>query len=316
MILTRKWTANDLGQCPACIHAAAGLSPYAMVDVSEDDVALMQQDHDDQASVSSVSTSEFRAARAKLISKTPNNAEGFMLMLKRLSNLLFALFGGASPLYKQMKGITDVFHEYSPNAQSKLTLDVKSAILCIILLQARCFAQGKMTGDTPCLGEFIHMVNLVKTKSCEMILHIEVPTELLRPSKKWPGAATKTVDTTSMTVTDADPWKRGEAHAKSSPTAKIWRSSLTSPWRMQITPVSTAFASTALSLRMPSYLTWAGMIVSNSFWQDIASTANSANSITKLQPKKKGLESLPNLNVSWKILVGSKVISKSRFILY
>ena len=131
-----------------------------------------------------------------------------MLMLKRFVNVLFALFGGASPLYKLVKGIVDT---YFPNAHSKLILDVKSAIFGIILLQARRFAQGKMTGETPCLGEFIHIPNLVKAKSCEMISHIEVPTELFRPLKKRPGAATKTVDTSSTTVTDADPFlKKGK----------------------------------------------------------------------------------------------------------
>jgi hypothetical protein len=211
MILTRKWTGNDLGRRPAYIHAAAGLSPFAMVDLSEDDVALMQQDYDDLTSASSVSPSEYRAARAKLVAKTPEDGDSFMLMLKRYVNFLFALFQGASPLYKLVKGIVDALREYSPNTRSKLTLDVKSAILWIILLQARRFAQGKMIGETPCLGEFIHMSNLVKAKSCEMISHIEVPTDLLRPSKKRSGAA-KTVDTTNKTVTDADPFpKKGKA---------------------------------------------------------------------------------------------------------
>ena len=211
MILTRKWTGNDLGRRPAYIHAAAGLSPFAMVDLSEDDVALMQQDYDDLTNASSVSPSEYRAARAKLVAKTPEDGDSFMLMLKRYVNFLFALFQGASPLYKLVKGIVDALREYSPNARSKLTVDVKSAILWIILLQARRFAQGKMIGETPCLGEFIHMSNLVKAKSYEMISHIEVPTDLLRPSKKRSGAA-KTVDTTNKTVTDADPFpKKGKA---------------------------------------------------------------------------------------------------------
>jgi hypothetical protein len=218
MILTRKWAGNDLGRRPAFIHAANGASPFAMVDLTEEDVALMQQDYDDLVNASSVSPSEYRAARAKLVAKTPEDGDGFMLMLKRYVNFLFALFGGASPLYKQIKGIVDAFREYSPNARSKLTLEVKSAILWIILLQARRFAQGKMTGETPCLGEFIHMTNLVKAKSCEMISHIEVPTELLRPSKKRPGAASTTVDTNTTTGTDAEPLtKKGKATRQTQP---------------------------------------------------------------------------------------------------
>ena len=129
-------------------------------------------------------------------------------------------FGGANHLYKQVKGIVDVLREYSPNARSKLTLDVKSAILSwIILLQAHRFAQGKMIRETPCLGEFIHMTNLVKAKSCEMISHIKVPTtELLGPSKKRSGAATKAADTNTTTVKDVDPLtKKGKATRQTQP---------------------------------------------------------------------------------------------------
>ena len=89
MILTRKWTGNDLGRRPAYIHAAAGLSP---LDLSEEDVALMQQDYDDLTNASSVSPSEYRTARAKLVAKTPEEGDSFMLMPKRYANFLFALF--------------------------------------------------------------------------------------------------------------------------------------------------------------------------------------------------------------------------------
>jgi len=152
------------------------------------------------------------------VAKTPEEGDSFMLMLKRYVNFLFALFGGASPLYKQVKGIVDALREYSPNARSKLTLDVKSAILWIILLQARRFAQGKMIGETPCLGEFIHMTNLVKAKSCEMISHIEVPTELLQPSRKRSSAAPKAADTIATTIKDMDPLtKKGKAARQTQP---------------------------------------------------------------------------------------------------
>ena len=73
-------------------------------------------------------------------------------MLKRFNSLLFAIFGGSSPFYRKLKSITYAFWEYLPNAQTKLTMESKSSILWIIFLQARRFALGKMTGETPCLG--------------------------------------------------------------------------------------------------------------------------------------------------------------------
>ena len=36
-----------------------------------------------------------------------------------------------------------------------------------------------MHGDNACLGGFNHMVNLIKAKNCEIVTHVEVPTDLL-----------------------------------------------------------------------------------------------------------------------------------------
>ena len=41
-----------------------------------------------------------------------------------------------------------------------------------------------MHGDNTCLGEFTHMVNLIKAKNCDIITHVEVPTDLLTPKSK------------------------------------------------------------------------------------------------------------------------------------
>ena len=45
-IRTRKWTAKDLRKRPEYINAAAGIYPYNMVDLSDDDIAFMQQEHE------------------------------------------------------------------------------------------------------------------------------------------------------------------------------------------------------------------------------------------------------------------------------
>jgi len=178
-IMKRDWTGSDLCKRAALVNAAKGLSPFATVDLTEEDVAEMTQDYEDLQNASAVSTADYRAARAKLKAKTPPDADGFMLMLKRFTNLLHALFSSQSPLYIQMYGIVQALRDYSPNARSKLSHEVKTCILWIILLQARRFSQGKMTGNNSCLGEFTNMVNLIKAKNCETITHVEVPMELL-----------------------------------------------------------------------------------------------------------------------------------------
>jgi len=74
-------------------------------------------------------------------------------MLKRFTNLLYALFSSQSPLYKQMYAMIKAFRQFSLNARSKLTHGSKTSILWIVLLPARRFTLGKMAGQDACLAE-------------------------------------------------------------------------------------------------------------------------------------------------------------------
>ena len=179
MILKRDWTASDVGKRAALVHAAKGLSPFAMMDLSEEDIATMTQDQDDLAGASSVSIADFRANRSKLKARTPVDADGFLVMLKRYTNLLFALFSADCPLYQDMYSIVKALRGYSPAARANISHEAKTAMLWIILLQSRRFSQGKMTGNAGKLGEFANMVNLIRAKNCATISHVEVPSELL-----------------------------------------------------------------------------------------------------------------------------------------
>ena len=51
-------------------------------------------------------------------------------------------------------------------------MESKSSILWIILMQERDFLQGNMTGETPCLGKFVYIVNLVKAKKSAKPFHM------------------------------------------------------------------------------------------------------------------------------------------------
>ena len=191
-IMKRDWTASDLGKRAALVNAAKGLSPFAMVDLSDEDVAEMMQDNDDMLSATHISASEVKASRARLKPTTPTDAAAFLLMLKRFTNLLHALFSSQSPFYKQMYNILRALRNFSPNARSKLSHEAKTSMLWIILLQARRFAQGKMIGNEACLGEFTALVHAINSKNCENISHVEVPTDLLEPSKKRKALETDT----------------------------------------------------------------------------------------------------------------------------
>ena len=82
-----------------------------MVDVYNDDGTRMQHEHEDILNTSLVSTSEFKSVRSKLVTQNPKESEEFMLMLKRFTNLLFALFVGSRPFYRQIKSIIDALRE-------------------------------------------------------------------------------------------------------------------------------------------------------------------------------------------------------------
>ena len=69
---------------------------------------------------------DYLAACSRLAAKTPGDAEGFMLMLKRYArNLLHALFSSQSPIYQQMYGIVRALCYYSPNTRAKISHKVK-----------------------------------------------------------------------------------------------------------------------------------------------------------------------------------------------
>jgi len=166
MILKQDWTASNVGKRAALANAAKGLSPFAMVDLTED-VAFMHQEADDMRKASAVSATEIRAARAKLAASVPKDADRFMLMLKRFRNLLFALFTSQCPLFIQIYDIIKAFREYSASARANISTESRASILRIILLdQARRFTQGKMTGNTGSLGEFNNMVYQIQAKNC------------------------------------------------------------------------------------------------------------------------------------------------------
>ena len=151
-IVKRNWTASDIGKRAALVNAAIGLSTFTMADLTEEDVTIIQQYHEDLLNTLLVSTSELKATHTKLIPSTPTYSEGFIMMLKILPNLLFALFSSSRPLYKQVYKIIKALREYLPNARAALQQNTKTSILCILLLQARVFAQGIMVDTQGCLG--------------------------------------------------------------------------------------------------------------------------------------------------------------------
>ena len=193
-VLKRNWAASDLGTRAAFVNAMKGLSPFGMLDLTEDEVADMHDLEGDLTAATAVTAADHRNARSKLRAHVPEIAEDFMLMLKRYTKLIFALFGSQSPMYQAMYDLVQALRNFSPQARQALSQQTKGSLLWTILLQSRRFAQGKMVGDDACLGEFTNTLTLLRAKS-GIILHAEVPAELVgqaqpqkRKSSEFSGA--------------------------------------------------------------------------------------------------------------------------------
>ena len=77
-----------------------GLSPFTMLDLNEDQVALLNDEQDLLNTASLVSISDLCVQRKKIMISIPAEADEFMVMLKRYANLLYAVFTETCPLYK------------------------------------------------------------------------------------------------------------------------------------------------------------------------------------------------------------------------
>ena len=69
-----------------------GLSPFTMLDLNEDEVALINDKQDLLNTAYLVSVEDLRLQQRKLRICIPLEADEFMLMIKRYGNLLYDVF--------------------------------------------------------------------------------------------------------------------------------------------------------------------------------------------------------------------------------
>ena len=79
----------------ALVNADRVIPPFAMVNLTEEDVALMKQYYEGLLSASLVSTPEVKSTCKKLVATTPSESKGFIMALERFANLLFALISSS-----------------------------------------------------------------------------------------------------------------------------------------------------------------------------------------------------------------------------
>ena len=133
-ISRHDWTASALRKQAALVNVEKGISPFAMIDISEEAIAVMTQNYEDIHRATVVNTIEFKTVRENVTAQTPASAEEFMLMIKLFAKLLNALFTRQYPLYKQIFRIVKELRGYSLNARALLLHEENTSTLWIILM--------------------------------------------------------------------------------------------------------------------------------------------------------------------------------------
>ena len=104
MIIKRAWTGKDGNMNrPSLLHAMDGLSPFTVLDLSKDEVVMLNNEYDLITSESLVSVDDLRKQRKKLRVCIPAEADGFMLILKLYANLLYGIFWETCSMLKVLR---------------------------------------------------------------------------------------------------------------------------------------------------------------------------------------------------------------------
>ena len=92
MIMKQSWTVKDGNiNFPSLVHTTDGLSPFTMLDLNEDEVALLNDEQDFNTD-SLVGVEYLRLQRRKLNICIPLKADDFMLMLNSTETCYMLFF--------------------------------------------------------------------------------------------------------------------------------------------------------------------------------------------------------------------------------
>jgi hypothetical protein len=134
MVAKKNWLGDEANvTCPSLGNAGAGLSPFIVLDIDEDKVTALNMEDDALLSASLVKPSELLAAKKRAKAQVPKTADGFLLMLRKYTNLLFALFGADCPLFLCLVQIISAFKGFSRGAREKMSHSSRASILWVLL---------------------------------------------------------------------------------------------------------------------------------------------------------------------------------------
>lgn len=181
MIQNRDWAGSEAGSRPTLTYACKGVTIFAMLDLTDDEIAQMQHEEDIMTAASFVSPSDVRSAKKKLVPTVPTDRMKWKEGILKYTNFLRNIFTASSPLYSKMLKIAGTISGYQRCTLESIPLHALAAIYWIIHLQSRHYAQGRMIPDSPgeVLPEFNYMYNMLASGQIHMISYAALPAKLV-----------------------------------------------------------------------------------------------------------------------------------------
>ena len=190
----RDFAAPDSFSTPSYAQACSKLTPFLCMDISETKMAQIKEVDEAFRHASVTTPSDYIALKSsKAI--VPETYTDFVTLLCTYTNLVYAWFTAASPLYIQLKRLVTAIKAFHRTARCFFTTETKATILWLTLLQSRLFAEGKGHIFAP----FTRMIDNLVAKDTR-IHYAEVPQELINNSTAAHGKHTLVDNDTNNNV--------------------------------------------------------------------------------------------------------------------
>lgn len=238
MNLERNWVGGEAGGTPKYAYACYAITPFAMLDLTEDKIADMELTASYLLASSSIAPVDIKSSKEKFLAKVSACSTEWMQVLKPFTNLLFLVFTPASPLYWKCLNIVKTLWDYPPEVISQLPLHAKSSILWILHLQSRHFAHRKMVMDASgvdiCLPAFSQMYHSICSSNVHLVSVAGLPSQLMSaPTNK--GKRTGTEAQPGAEEVD-NPTKKKKRHQEEKPWNAKLKAALTEPLCLSRSP--------------------------------------------------------------------------------
>ena len=102
VILKQNWVGGEAGGKPKWAYTCYGITPFAMLDLSKDQIAQLEFDQQFLNDSSTITPMELKLTKQKLVATVPADGTKWKNMLLKFTNLLFVLFKGECPMYEKM----------------------------------------------------------------------------------------------------------------------------------------------------------------------------------------------------------------------